>query len=335
MKNTIYILLLDRFMRGETSEEEERQLLSWFRTQESREEIQAFYRQRWQDSEQGEVPVELQERMLQDLRRKMQDTEKELQLRIVKTRFRTYLLRLAAAACILLLVGTGVYKYVWEESAPELFVVSADKGQKANMELPDGTRVWLNSGTKLKYDKEYNASARHITLDGEAYFEVAKNKEKPFVVHASGIHVEALGTRFNVKAYGEDNQITTTLLEGKVRVSDSTSEVTLDSNERATYLRNNRILEKNKVLDTSHVILWRNDELAFYGETLEEIGITLERIYNVKIVFTSEAAKKHSFAGIIKNSRLNNVFEIIGMTAPIEYAINDSVIRISERKQKR
>lgn len=333
MKGSLHIVLLDRFMKGETSPDEERELLAWFRTEEAKSEIMAFYRDHWQQSEGKVLSLEIQDRMLEGIFRKMRNADQKLLQPVVnKTRKRISFIRWVAVACISILIGVGISTYILQKTDPEPFIVFAEKGQKANIELPDGTRVWLNSDTKLTYDSQYNTSARNVFLEGEAYFEVSKDKEKPFVVNANGVYVEALGTSFNVKAYTTENQVTATLLEGKVRVSHTGSEVILEPNERAVYQKNDPVVRKNRITEASHVILWRDDELAFYGETLEEIGIVLERIYNVKIIFTSEEAKKHSFTGVIKNSRLNNVFEIIGMTAPIEYSINDSIIRVSERK---
>ncbi|EXY33642.1 fecR family protein [Bacteroides fragilis str. 3397 T10] len=98
-------------------------------------------------------------------------------------------------------------------------MVAVDYGQKANLTLPDGTKVWLNSATHLSYDAEYNKSDRKIYLDGEAYFEVAKNKDKRFIVCCNDLEIEALGTIFDVKGYGDDLSVTTLLAEGSVRVS--------------------------------------------------------------------------------------------------------------------
>ena len=94
-------------------------------------------------------------------------------------------------------------------------MVAVDYGQKANLTLPDGTKVWLNSATHLSYDAEYNKSDRKIYLDGEAYFEVAKNKDKRFIVCCNDLEIEALGTTFDVKGYGDDLSVTTLLAEGR------------------------------------------------------------------------------------------------------------------------
>lgn len=333
MEKNSFIVLLDRFLKGETSSEEEKLLLTRFHEPDIKEELFSVYLERWSKSS-DLLSTTVQSRMLSAIRQKIQDAEVKQSKRIIsRIKKYTVLYRYTAIASLLVLITIGTNLYIRKSFfIPEQFIVSVDRGQKANVELPDGTLVWLNSDTKLKYDNSYNKFNRSLILDGEAYFEVSKNKDKKFIVNANGIKVEALGTSFNVKAYTSENQITTTLVEGCIRVSDSINETILNPNERIVYSCKNRLFSKMEVDNAVHSSLWRNNELAFSGETLEEIAVVLERMYNVKIVFTTEAVKRYSFAGIIKNNSLGNIFEIISLTAPIQYTINDSIIQIRESK---
>lgn len=333
MEQNSFIVLLDRFLKGETSPEEEKLLLTRFREPGIKEELFSVYYERWNKSS-DLLSTTVQSKMLNAIRQKIQEGEAKQSKGItVWLKKHTALYRYAAIASLLICIAIGANNYIRKSySTSEQFVMSVDRGQKASIELPDGTQVWLNSDTKLKYDNAYNMSDRSVTLDGEAYFEVAKNKDKKFTVNANGIKVEALGTSFNVKAYTSENQVTTTLVEGCVRVSDSLSQTILNPNERIVYSCKNRFFSKTEVPNAANSALWRNNELAFCGETLEEIAVVLERMYNVKIVFTTQAIKHYSFAGVIKNNSLGNIFEIISLTAPIQYTISDSIIQISESK---
>ena len=140
------------------------------------------------------------------------------------------------------------------------------------MQLPDGTRVWLNSCTTLEYAENYGHSNRSIYLDGEAYFEVAKNKDLPFVVKANGIDVKAIGTAFNVSAYMEDSQLTTTLFNGKVAVQPTLTkqEVLLEPNQVAVYDKSRNKIEVVPY-DKKQFAQWRGGFLSFEMMYLQDI----------------------------------------------------------------
>jgi len=313
-----YVELLDSFMRGNISHEDKKILLEWFDTEKARNIVYSHYENQWNKAS-LELSSDIQMRMFDNIQAKIQQ------------RYFSRIWRYASVACLLILVSIGSYFFAVKDSysSSKEFIVAVDKGQKANLTLPDGTRVWLNSASEIKYDDSYNDKERRITLEGEAYFEVEKHKSRRFIVTTNNIDVEALGTSFNVKSYLSDREITVTLVEGKLRVSDKMFETFLDANERLVYNKGTHTFDKKNIYDVSNIAVWRNNELAFYGETLEEIGAVLSRMYNVDIVFTSESVKHYSFSGKIRNNSLTNVLEIISMTAPIKYKIFNNTIEIS------
>ena len=201
----------------------------------------------------------------------------------------------------------------------------------AAVNLPDGTKVWLNSHTHLIYDTNYGVKERSVSLSGEAYFEVAKDKKHRFVVKAGNMEVEALGTTFNVKAYDEDDEMIATLFEGSVRAKAGNQMAILTPDQCAIFSKTDRRLSVNHPRNTSYASLWRTNELAFSGESLEEIAILLDRMYNVKVHFLSNRIKKYSFSGVIRNNSLYNVFEIISLTAPITYVSVGDTIYLNEK----
>lgn len=169
-------------------------------------------------------------------------------------------------------------------------------------------------------------------MDGEAYFEVAKDSLNRFVVQAGDLAVEALGTSFNVKAYEEDNQAVVTLFQGKVKTSVGRDEAFLLPDQAVTYLKNTGQLKKSILNDAYRACLWRNNELAFNDEALSEIAVLLNRMYNIQVVFKSEKVKALRFTGVITNNSLDNIIELISLTSPIIYTSKGDTIIIDEKK---
>lgn len=204
------------------------------------------------------------------------------------------------------------------------------KGEKSYLQLPDGTKVWLNSCTTLEYAQDYGLSNRAISLNGEAYFEVAKNKDLPFIVKTNGVNVEALGTVFNVCAYGEDAQLMTTLFSGKVAVQPTLTgqQVLLEPNQVAVYDKN-----KNKIevipYDKKHFAQWKNGFLSFEMMNMQDITKLLERNYNVIFRYENQGIKKLRFSGSFRNSEdLSEILNVIKTNTGIHYEIKKDTIVI-------
>lgn len=328
MEESINISLLDRFMKGETSLEEEAVLLEWFRSTDGQKELSSFYRKRWEEVSDMTLPPEQQEQMFLRLKQQMRDTPSAATNR----RF-SLTPWLGYAAAILLCIGI-VTSYLYKRSAPAAekeYVVSADKGQRATLTLPDGTKVWLNSHTEISYSNTYGTKERLVSLVGEAYFEVAKDAGSRFIVKAGDMEVEALGTTFNIKAYKEDEDVVATLFSGKVRATAADAAVVLEPNQFAAYNRHTHKLIAQTADNVNYARMWRDNELAFEGETMEEVALVLNRLYNVNICFASEKAKGYRFRGVIKNRSLDNVIELISLTAPITYTSLGDTITIDEK----
>lgn len=328
-----HIDLLDRFISGKTSPEEEDSLLEWFKSVDSKDEISAFYEQKWLESSGKRVPVEIQNRMLSFIKEHIHVNDEPKEIKKVSIHF-TKVLSYAAVAIVCLLIGAGAYRYnsgYSKELAPNDYVVLADNGQRASVVLPDGTKVWLNSHSKLTYNSDYGIKDRNIKLSGEAYFEVAKDSSHRFLVNAGGMEIEALGTAFNIKAYEEEEELVTTLFEGSVRTSVGSKYAILKPDQSAVFNKNNNKFIVDNRSNPLYAKLWRVNELAFSGETLEEISLMLNRMYNVEIMFLSNKIKNYSFSGVIKNNSLDNVIEIISLTAPITYRSVGDTIYLDER----
>lgn len=333
MKQTVNIELLHRFLRKETTSEEEQKLLTWFRSKEGQEELFSFYKNQWAESaNQPLTDIEIQEKMYREIkaRIKASQTKDKKSHRIV---IRLSKIGLQYAAIVLLCIGFGFYIYTNQQANNKLvYTVESEKGQRSNIILPDGTKVWLNSHSSLKYNANYGKEERNVTLTGEAFFEVTKDKKHRFSVNTENIQIEALGTSFNVKAYRDDKTITTTLFTGKIKITTDLQDTILSEGEQVLYSKENKGLTKNRPEVLEYINMWKCNELAFDGETLNEIGTTLNRMYNVEVRFESDKIKNYRFSGVIRNNSLDNIIEIISLTAPIEYRSEGDTIYLSEKQ---
>lgn len=281
-----------------------------------------------------EISREVQFRMFNSI--KLQLTEEkvsDLSSKTVRLKFNKWL-RAAAILLLPLITALGVYIYMSKSYALQnTFTVAVERGQKANVTLPDGSKVWLNSLSELQYTASYNMKSRALRLNGEAYFEVAHNPQKPFIVTCNDIQVEALGTAFGVKAYNEDELINTILMRGKVKVNTPDGSTVLLPNDRVLYNRNTKKTEYAKVTNATDFTGWIHNELRFENETLFEIAKNIQRIYNVQITFSTESLKNLRYTGTVNNNSLENVLNIITLTSPVSFHIDNQKVILSENEQ--
>lgn len=198
--------------------------------------------------------------------------------------------------------------------------------------LPDGTRVSLGSRTSFSYDSRYGKSKRVVYLEGEAYFEVAKEKDKPFIVETKEQSIEALGTKFNVAAYPTDSLLTTTLLDGSVLLTtrNLSRPTILKPNEQFIYNRNTQSALLQQV-DTNRFVSWTTGYYYFPEQSLEAILYRLSHVYGVQFTVKSEALNHRTFTGTFyRGQSIKDIMEIIHLSIPIRYAIDDHHVTISE-----
>lgn len=200
------------------------------------------------------------------------------------------------------------------------------------VELPDGTQVSLGSKTSFYYENDYGKKQRIVYLEGEAYFEVAKHKNKPFIVKTKEQDIEALGTKFNVNAYPTDSLLITTLLEGSVRLDtrNLTYPTILKPNQQFVYNRNTQASNLIEV-DAKQFTSWTTGYYYFPEQSLEAILYRLSHVYGVQFAVKSEALKKRTFTGTFyRGQSIKDIMEIVNLSIPIKYKIVDHHITISE-----
>jgi transmembrane sensor len=171
-----------------------------------------------------------------------------------------------------------------DNNQPEFHTLSTAKGKEYQVNLPDGTRVWLNSSSVLVFPTSFSGSDRTVQLKGEAYFEVAKNKNKPFKVSAQGTTVKVLGTHFNVMAYDDEAAVTTTLLEGAVKVGVADSELAIRPGQQAIVKRVGNSIVVSEV-NTADAMAWKNGYFKFQDEDIKSIMKKVCRWYDVEVEY--------------------------------------------------
>lgn len=262
--------------------------------------------------EEENLVVRAERRLGRRLKRENQKKQEVFKLRSV--------LRYAAAIVGVMVLAAGL-AYWFRNKAEELVVASAAHGQVREMLLPDGTKVWLNQSSVLKYPRAFEGKERHVYLDGEAYFEVARNHEKPFMVKSPAMDVRVLGTSFNIKCRPDNSFAETTLIEGEVEVKDKSDKgrITLLPGQKAVL---NRVTGRMQVkqVDPKMEIVWHNDLIPFEKSSIFQIAAALERFYGVKIILSPDVDSTNTYSGVLKkkdniesvlNSLRNSILSII------------------------
>ena len=214
-----------------------------------------------------------------------------------------------------------------EVTMQEIFV---PKGQVNQVFLADGTRIWINSETKLITPSVFATNERVVKLNGEAFFEVAKDKKRPFRVEVNGQQIEVLGTSFNVRAYDNSNKIETTLETGQIQLHTGSQITLLKPGEQSLFIKSERQLVITKV-NPETFSSWKDGRYEFQNEDLLEVFKVVERWYDVEITADEMIFKGMHFSGVIKrNKDARHFLELLNLTFPISYEIKADKIRITK-----
>lgn len=246
--------------------------------------------------------------------------------------------RMAAIAAIFLLPLLATYSaYMYydkvrhEKISSHDLVVEVDKGQRAGLVLPDGTRVRLNSGSLFSYKQDFGHERRKVNLSGEAYFEVKKDAGKPFVVHTKHLDIEVLGTSFNVYCYEKENIMEMALVSGQIKVVTNTyppHTIYLKPNEKALFNKTSGHLAIEKT-DNRFETAWLRGALVFRSVRMDEVVLRLERRYGVTIHWNDPAIKNDLFTGSFDSEHIAEVMEILQTHYDFTFRIVSNDIYIS------
>jgi len=285
------------------------EILEWINKAEDNKEEYIRYKNLWALMQQGkEMPEEQIKDGFLKIRKNCKNTKRNSVLRS----FMKY------AAFVILALTCGYFignkDFIHETTMNEIFV---PKGNRSSVILADGTKVWLNNGTKLIYPDHFNGKERNVKLDGEGFFEVAHDKRHPFIVNIGENRIKVLGTSFAVVAYSEDNIVKTELVSGKIQFDIYKTKGTnkfisyqLEPSHSLVFDKKSGKIFESKIQD-SFYNYWEKGVYEFKDETFGNLAKKIERIYNVRMIFEDEALKKRLFTGSLSiNDNIYTMMEV-------------------------
>lgn len=324
--------LFIKYLQGNCTESEFEQLLLWIREDSLKTSDREMVKDVWDEFEPKAGPVERKKyaHILDKIHHQININRNSTQFVIQKkpTQNRIFSI-LTRAAAILLLPVLSLLLYTnlsdrdrYSDNLNDL-EVEAPAGSRIHIELGDGTRIWLNHGSKLKYPHRFEGKNRKVFLTGEAYFEVAHNEKVPFIVGTNCLDVKATGTAFNVSAYPGDENIETTLVEGKIILykSKTNHEIkTLSPGEclkfeaqKNTYTLDSEHTEKNTA--------WKDGMLVFKNERVGDVAKKLARWYNVEVEIANEKVNEFTFTATFMDETLPQVLDLMTLATPVSYKL--------------
>ncbi len=207
--------------------------------------------------------------------------------------------------------------------------LSTSRGQQSQVRLPDGTLVFLNAESSLTYPVSFaSAAKRQVSLSGEGYFEVAKDKAHPFIVKTTRQDVEVLGTHFNVNAYPVERVVKTTLLEGSVRISALGAGKVLKPDQQAVLAPDGKIDVSQADVDVA--VAWKNDQFMFDSENIQAVMRMVERWYNVEVVYVGEITDEKFWGGVSRFDNVSKVLKSLESTGKVHFKIQGRKIYVSK-----
>lgn len=225
--------------------------------------------------------------------------------------------------------GQLIYTVEGDNNTPASAVayntISTPRGGQYQVILPDGSRVWLNAASSLKFPTAFAANSRKVELTGEAYFEVAKDPSKPFTVNVNALDVKVLGTHFNINAYSDEDAIKTTLLEGSVQLSSGSKISLLKPNQQGVFTQNKiQVID----VDAEKAIAWKNGFFEFNRCSIQDIMKQLSRWYDTKVVYEGHASDDEFVGKIERSAKLSQVLHVLELNH-VHFKIEDKKIIVS------
>lgn len=247
------------------------------------------------------------------------------------------ILKYAAAAVLAITLGTaGYYLGFRNPSVNDLIVLTGNLEQK-EVTLPDGTLVALNANTRVTYPEQFTGKTREVEIEGEAFFNVKPNPERPFIITAGNTQIKVLGTSFNVYAYPGSETVEVVVETGKVQVVSKTdsqnqpSEVFLDPGEKATLAKKNKTLQK-KVNDDPNFVAWKTHDFVFEKSSLAYVLQTLEKSFQVEIVVSDQKIEELVYTAQFNDKSVDFILEVIRLTFNLELSVEKGRYFLTSRK---
>ena len=319
--------ILKRYLEGNCSTEDLVYINSWIKESKDHARQLFLLEESYQIGKRNPFLEKQQTKLAEDKLFKRIETERATS----QKRLRIHQLLKYAALVALVLTGGGFGYWGFQNSlSPNMLTASADQTVQ-QLILPDGTKVWLNQSTTLTYPSSFSDDIRSVHLEGEAYFEVAKNKAKPFIIESESMRIKVLGTIFNFKTRKELQITEASLIQGEIEVKGENEEgmIILAPGQKAELNKTTgRLLVKQ--VNTKIDAAWHDGLIPFDQASIVDIAQTLERFYNVKIIVSPDADLTKTYSGVLKQKEsINEVLKSLTNSTPLRYKIVGDSIFIS------
>lgn len=331
--------LIAKHFAGEISDNEAGQLGDWLKASAENEKLFNDLKEEWENLE-LKSSISDRSRVLNKVKARIEAEEKQ-DVKVARNLFNSSWYRIAASVIVLISISAISWYQIQNPfsiiNTLGYEVSACDAGDQKEILLSDGSQIFLNGDSRVKYKKNLAGDERNVYLQGEAFFDVARNEQKPFVIGLKKAEVKVLGTSFNVKAYPEDEKMETSVLTGKVAFK--RTEGFLNRNQESMYLvpgEKGVVDRSNKSIDKLHVnnkldVAWMNKDLHFENTSLLEITRTLYRMYGVNFKFMDGSLKDLKITANFENEKLEEVIKILEMTSEFSYKMENNLVTLGAK----
>lgn len=320
--NTIHTKIILLF-NGEASSEVKKEIGAWLSQSEENKKLYTDLQEIWLTSG---ISKNADRYKLKKATRNFKQRIKS-NSEILKMRSISDILKYAAIVILLLSLPVTYFLGRNGSQATESFAtITCAFGDKSTVTLPDGSLAYLNSGSKLTFNNDFQNECRMVYLEGEAYFSVKKNKKIPFKVKAAEIEIEVFGTEFNLKAYPDENTISTTLAKGCIQIKSEFQQSIMEPNQKIVFTRTDNKMRLFELENITPETEWREGRMVFRNESLEEMELKLERWFDVDIIFADKEVKKRRFTGALERESILEAISYFNCSEHVGYKIDGNEI---------
>ena len=324
--------LFIKYLQSKCTDEEFEQFVHWVANDSLSNSGKNAIREVWNEFEPEAGPIERKKynQILDGVHHQINIKQNAKQLLIQEHSTKIRILTLATrVAAILLLPILALLLYTTfsdQGGFSNNLEISAPAGSRIQFELTDGTKVWLNHGSKLKYPYRFKGINRKVFLTGEAYFEVAHNKRIPFIVETKRLNVKATGTAFNVSAYDNDEIVNTTLVEGRVILYQSKTyqEISVLSPNQSLKFDSDHHAYTLETDNARKYTSWKDGLLVFKNDPIAEVAKKLARWYNIDVEISDEKVKEYTYTATFTDETLSQVLDLLSLATPVNYKLTQS-----------
>lgn len=326
--------LVQRYISGQCSQQEREKIEQWMRKDPANEELIRDLKQIWEFTPEEEFDIDVQEAWNKFRQREI-DSKQRIDYTADRRNHSRLLLNLyRTAAVVLIAVLSGFFVWHFKEQPRQNTVQHGDfyvmqdliteQGEKARVKFSDGTAVILNASSALRFPKKFSGPTREVYLEGEAFFKVTHNSERPFIVRAQGATVEVMGTEFNVRAWNDDPDMGVTVKQGKVTVAATSNDSEKPEEVVLTRGQYSRVIKGKepspaKSVDVNNYLLWLNGGMHFDDTPFSQVIRQLERRFDIQVSVHDQELLDVPFTAVLKDADLDDVLKIISASMETEY----------------